>query len=81
MGAFAQAPMRSRRPAVRVRYGAAHQADGSTQRQQPTRQAYGESDPTGDATPILTGLRDRRIHPTNNLAGPNAYKGATDVPS
>jgi hypothetical protein len=57
MGAFAQAPMRSRRPAVRVRYGAAHRADGSTQRQQPTRQAYGESDPTGDATPILTGLR------------------------
>jgi len=36
---------------------AAHRADGSTQRQQPTRQAYGESDPTGDATPILTGLR------------------------
>jgi hypothetical protein len=35
---------------------AAHRADGSTQRQQPTRQAYGESDPTGDATPILTGL-------------------------
>ncbi len=58
MGAFAQAPMRSRRPAVRVRYGAAHRADGSTQRQQPTRQAYGESDPTGDATPILTGLRE-----------------------
>ena len=25
---------------------AAHRADGSTQRQQPTRQAYGESDPT-----------------------------------
>ena len=38
-------------------YDAAHRADGSTQRQQPTRQAYGESDPTGDATPILTGLR------------------------
>src|SRR5687768_16226109 len=36
---------------------AAHRADRSTQRQQPTRQAYGESDPTGDATPILTGLR------------------------
>jgi hypothetical protein len=36
---------------------AAHRADGSTQRQQPTRQAYGESDPTGDATLILTGLR------------------------
>jgi hypothetical protein len=35
---------------------AAHRADGSTQRQQPARQAYGESDPTGDATPILTGL-------------------------
>ena len=35
---------------------AAHRADRSTQRQQPTRQAYGESDPTGDATPILTGL-------------------------
>jgi hypothetical protein len=36
---------------------AAHRADRSTQRQQPTRQAYGESDPTGDAIPILTGLR------------------------
>jgi hypothetical protein len=36
---------------------AAHRADGSTERQQPTRQACGESDPTGDATPILTGLR------------------------
>ncbi len=35
---------------------AAHRADRSTQRQQPTRQAYGESDPTGDATPILSGL-------------------------
>ena len=33
---------------------AAHRADRSTQRQQPTRQAYAESDPTGDATPILT---------------------------
>jgi len=40
---------------------AAHRADGSTQRQQPTRQAYGESDPTGDATPILTGLRRKRL--------------------
>jgi hypothetical protein len=36
---------------------AAHQAERSTQRQQPTRQAYGESDTTGDATPILTGLQ------------------------
>jgi hypothetical protein len=38
-------------------FDAAHRADGSTQRQQPTRQACGESDPMGDATPILTGLR------------------------
>ena len=37
-------------------FDAAHRADGSTQRQQPTRQACEESDPTGDATPILTGL-------------------------
>ena len=42
---------------------AAHRADRSTQRQQPTRQAYGESDPTGDATPILTGLRRRQPRP------------------
>jgi len=27
-----------------------------------------------DRLPV--GLRDRRIHPTNNLAGHNAYKGA-----
>jgi hypothetical protein len=38
-------------------FDAAHRADGSIQRQQPTRQACGESDPMGDATPILTGLR------------------------
>jgi hypothetical protein len=36
---------------------ATHRADGSTQKQQPTREACGGSDPTGDATPILTGLR------------------------
>jgi hypothetical protein len=46
-------------PAGRSRASdAAHRADGSTQRQQPTHQAYGESDPTGDATLILTGLRN-----------------------
>jgi hypothetical protein len=43
---------------------AAHRADGSTQRQQPTRQAYGASDPTGDATPILTGLRAVEVEPS-----------------
>jgi hypothetical protein len=48
--------MRSRRPAVRV-----HPTPpiGPTDRPKDssTRQAYGESDPTGDAIPILTGLR------------------------
>jgi hypothetical protein len=38
-------------------FDATHRADGSTERQQPTRQACGESDPMGDATHILTGLR------------------------
>jgi hypothetical protein len=37
-------------------FDATHRADGSTERQQPTRQACGESDPMGDATHILTGL-------------------------
>jgi hypothetical protein len=44
---------------------AAHWADGSTQRQQPTRQAYEESDPMGDATPILTGLRAVEAGPSS----------------
>src|SRR5687768_14283519 len=47
---------------------AAHRADRSTQRQQPTRQAYGESYPTGDATPILTRLRHCRIDYTDQPA-------------
>jgi hypothetical protein len=50
-------------------FDAAHRADGSTQRQQPTRQAYGESDPAGDATPILTGLWHKAIH---SKGGPEA---------
>jgi hypothetical protein len=42
-------------------FDATHRADGSTERQQPTRQACGESDPMGDATHILTGLREPPI--------------------
>jgi hypothetical protein len=55
---------------------AAHRADRSTQRQQPTRQAYGESDPTGDAIPILTGLRSMLwpTKPRTTRPWPNRHK-------
>jgi hypothetical protein len=48
--------MRSRRPAVACN-DVFHQADGSTERRQSLRQAYGESDPAEDVSHILTGLR------------------------
>ena len=51
--------MRSRRPAVACN-DVFRQADGSTERQQSLRQAYGESDPAKDVSHILTGLRNAR---------------------
>ena len=58
MGASSAGSYEVTQPGRSRAFDAAHRADGSTERQQPTRQACGESDPMGDATPILTGLRN-----------------------
>jgi hypothetical protein len=63
--------MRSRRPAVREQRRL-RRADGSTERQQCLRQAYGESDPTDDVCHILTGLR--RTPGSRSAGDPCSYK-------
>jgi hypothetical protein len=62
MGAFAQAPMRSRHPTARVRACVRTKRHHRTgrhieQKTAQSRQGYGESDPPGGAPLILTGLR------------------------
>src|SRR5215218_3298997 len=67
--------MRSRRPAVACN-DVFHRVDGSTQRQQSLRQAYGESDPAEDVSHILTGLRHvSQSRPTNDFWNACRHRG------
>jgi hypothetical protein len=70
--------MRSRRPAVACN-DVFHQADGSTERQQSLRQAYGESDPAEDVSHILTGLRHVRGLDPVPFAGTAEQLAAPDL--
>ena len=72
--------MRSRRPAVACN-DVFRKADGSTERQQSLRQAYGESDPAEDVSHILTGLRDDASrHKKSPLCG-GSHRGLSRAPA